>query len=371
MKITQNQKTARIFARTASVITLTMMVATVGLKQLTAPVSAQNDSDDKQQWWNPADWFDDTPNNWSTDFGQNRSWSSASNSVSNEAQPETGYYNNYWNYDPFWGYGYDWGYEPSDYGWHYQWNPAADTWDYEYGYYDQYYDHNPTNNWKNSSGSKSPNRFQSVSNQNRHSPSVIQGTVESYRRANLKGRQGEREQHELIRITLESGQSTVVDLGRTGLLHRLDMGAGDQIAIRGQQGLIGGHQVFFATDIHVNGRNYPVTRQFIRSSPTSNPSATISGQLASLSDANIGGQDQTFLRVRLESGEMALVDLGGNFNSQQEQDLMQRANRGDWISVQGKRQNVDGHNVIKANQFWVRGQRIGLQQQQPRQLEQQ
>lgn len=92
---------------------LALMAIALTAGGLDVKALAQNPPGDQQQWWNPGDWFDNTPNRWidpganeSYDYGHDDGYGNDSDELNNEDY--VGDYDFYdYGYDDDYGYNFD------------------------------------------------------------------------------------------------------------------------------------------------------------------------------------------------------------------------------------------------------------------------
>jgi hypothetical protein len=218
----------------------------------------------EEEWYDPTDWWDD-------DYGER--YIDREEMGNDDWDDDNAYYDNYYNdnennvlndnYNEY----YPNGYEP--------------------GYYDRYYTGDSSaNNARNRSNQNRAN--QNRANQNRADRSrnnqfrdnqyyddnaytrsyndrnrqrqgqrdmnrssnnaQLRGEIDGYSRVNLNG---QKDQHTLVRIRLDSGRSAIVNLGPNVELSRLNLSDGDRIAVQGQRGSINGNDVLMAKRVRV------------------------------------------------------------------------------------------------------------------------
>lgn len=106
----------------------------------------------------------------------------------------------------------------------------------------------------NQGQSTSGNNPDAQAQQNRDSAQqTIQGTVASVTKAAADA--SSKQQHTLINLRLENGQSTIVDLGPAASLEKIDLQAGEQVTVRGTQRNMNGRQVLVPDLMRVEGES--------------------------------------------------------------------------------------------------------------------
>jgi hypothetical protein len=233
-------------------------------------------------------------------------------------------------------------------------------------------------------------------------PTVMEGRIDSFRGANLSDNRGYRANHTLARLRLENGRTAIVDLGPTQNLQRLNFEPGDRIEVRGQFAQVGDRRVIVAQELKIDdtvtrirqaegrlgqsaSRGYSEDadgrygygaqdRQRFDQRPTQTRSAqarssqqrfgeqiTLNGRLDGFRHVNLRTQQNernqhSLVRVRLENGRSAIVDLGPKKDLD---DL--NLQTGKPISIQGRRGTIDGRSVVHANRIRFDGETHQIQ----------
>lgn len=172
----------------------------------------------------------------------------------------------------------------------------------------------------------------------------IQGTIDNIRRISLYTVEGELERHSFIRIRLEDGASRMVSLGTRAEPEDLELRKGQDIDVTGLTATVDGRQIVVADRIEVRDEN-----------------VTLVGKVADFREVSLSGtlDRNLIIRMDLSNGERSLVDLGPG-TKLDDLDL----EKGDWIQLEGVRQQIAGRPVIVANRIRVDAEQNGLQAQQ-------
>ncbi len=273
------------------------------------------------------------------------------------------------------------------YGPHYTWDPQAQQWKRDYGYYDSYFDVTPRD--ETGTGPASPNHFTRQQ--------VVTGTVESFHRVPFNQRQGEQGKHTLVRIRLEDGRSTLVDLGPRWDLQDLELKQGNHVRMTGEMGTIDGHWALLADQIQAHGQTWNVFRgqdsRQVRSASASNRESNNTGETQGQDrfatraqpslNGNTGNASQLpggehlhprtytyrgtvedfhrvqlagqpsqdlLIKIRLENGRSVIADLGPEVSMA---DLSLHPN--DHIVMRGEMDQMNGKSVLRAEHITIEG----------------
>lgn len=172
----------------------------------------------------------------------------------------------------------------------------------------------------------------------------IQGKIDDIRWMSLYPMDGEPERHSFIRIRLEDGSSRMVSLGTRAEPEDLELRKGQDIDVTGLTATVDGRQILIADRIEVRDEK-----------------VTLVGKVADFREVSLSGtRDRNLIiRMDLSNGERSLVDLGPGT---QLDDL--NLGKGDWIQLEGVRQQIAGRSVIVANRIRVDAERDEPQMQQ-------
>lgn len=203
----------------------------------------------------------------------------------------------------------------------------------------------------------------------------LNGTIEGLREMNLRRQSGATGPHTIAKIKLENGKSSVVSLGRSSQLKDLNLQAGDSIQAIGSKGMIDGETVFVAHSLKAKGRMIaanPAIRlkqsqdqQQAQSGQGSQAGAmtggsagsqtTLTGEVASASRTSLGqgGNQHTFVDLRLANGNNAILDLGPGASIDKI-----GLDDGDRITVRGRTHEVQGRPVIKVDLLKIDGEKV-------------
>jgi hypothetical protein len=184
-------------------------------------------------------------------------------------------------------------------------------------------------------------------------PVTIQGRIEGFREVGIKDDSGLWQDHTLVRIRLDSGTESVVDIGRRMDLVDIDLQQGQQIQINGHQGQLDNQQIVVADQIQSGQRTFNIARNDQRQE--------ISGRITDVSkiDLNKQGEDSLLVRLKMDDGSAVVVDLGKDTNLE-DLDLEKNSQ----VRVRGEREFIDGKSILVAEQISVDGESTQLPQQQ-------
>jgi hypothetical protein len=347
-----------------------------------APTQAQYDYDamewepgtgyHEEEWYDPGDWFDDDYYR-GVDY-EETGWG--------WMDGDAYYDDDYVYYDD--AYLYDDDYADWDY-----YTDEDDTADYDYwdsrrdddaprragrdrgadrSYYRYSYDDQARDRAQRDRADRQRDRMDRQGDRQRMRTTQLRGELEAWQRKNI---QGQRDAHTLVRMTTENGRSAIVNLGPNVDLGRLNLEEDDRVAVRGVRGSIDGRPVLMAQQIRVGDRTIRMNnwqpqqasqqrdrdRQDMRQTQ-------LRGELEAWQRKNLEGQRDahTLVRMRLENGRSAIVNLGPNVDLAR-LDLEQ----GDRITVQGVRGMINGRPVVMAQRVGVGDRNIRMNNWQPRQ----
>lgn len=207
---------------------------------------------------------------------------------------------------------------------------------------------------------------------------VIRGTIDSFRHIGVRSDAGSRDQHSLVRLRLEDGRRVVADLGPKRNLDRFSLSRGDRIQLRGERAIIDGRSVFLTRQIRLDGQTIQIQRQgewaqrgsqrqesrgqsATEQRRTSMDTYELSGRVDGFRTVKLRNHrgtssEHSLIRVRLENGQEAVVDLGTR-KSLEDLELQ----KGDRIRIQGHRGTIDGRTVLMANQIRVGEETFNIQ----------
>ena len=202
----------------------------------------------------------------------------------------------------------------------------------------------------------------------------LSGTVEGLRQMNLQRRSGATGPHTIAKIKLDNGKTTVVTLGRSSQLSDLNLMVGDRIQAIGRKGMIDGETVFVAHSLRAKGqtvaanpairlnrtemsdRHTSRTHTQNQAGGKANPAqATLQGEVASISRASMGqsNNQRTLVDIKLENGKSSTVDFGPAASLEKI-----GVEEGENITVRGRRDTVNGREVIVADLLKVDGEKV-------------
>ena len=200
---------------------------------------------------------------------------------------------------------------------------------------------------------------QSQSQRNAQTKS-LNGTIQGFHTLNLRDQRGQQSKQTLIKLKLQSGKTTVVNLGNLRNSN-LDLRKGEQIRVQARLGSIDDQNVLVATRLQADNRTYQVRSDRrssggqISSTQSSQKQVSIRGQLEGYSRVQLKGQQDPHMvvRLRMQDGERAFVNLGPNTSLG---DLS--LNRGDKVVIKGNRGTIDGRSVLMARSIQIDGEMI-------------
>lgn len=218
----------------------------------------------------------------------------------------------------------------------------------------------------------------------------VNGSLQSYREINL---QGQPEPHTIVKIRTSDGRIALVDLGPRVDLREMNLEQGDTVVAEGRRGTINNEPVLIATSIRAEGqsrelrtsavgdelwlqgtrdrddqaaprRERNMTSRQYRTTQEGQMTAAagptrLHGDLQSFGRVQLQGQQaaHTIVELRLDDGQRALVNLGPKVDVQ-DLDL----ERGDTITVEGRRGRINRQPVLMATSIEVNGERTQIQQ---------
>lgn len=316
----------------------------------------------REEWYDPSDWFNDDGD---IDYE----------------------YDSYSYYDGYWD-GYTW-YDTYDYDdvydTNYVWDADANEWvastdyDWELGYNDEYYDDDTysasyefDDDQQNQDQSQAQ-QGQSQQSQQGKSQHTMGGTIKGFRKLDLTHDAGFQETHALAKLSLDNGETAVVDLGLASLL-TADLSQGDKVKLRGWTGSIGGQRVFLVDELQSGGETVRIDRAFqMKGAQASKQQGSksqqrgaqwqgmqrdrlvLEGEIADAKTVRLKGEDkpQTLAKISLKNGQGATVSLGSETS-------LEKLNleKGDRIRVEGTRKQIEGRNVLMAETISVEGQQV-------------
>lgn len=321
----------------------------------------------EEEWYDPSDWFNDD--------GQ----------VDYE-------YDGFDYYDGAWD-GYTW-YDDYDYVYdfdtdpEYVWDADTNSWELQdetgYEYSAKYEFDDSGSNQSNQQQSSQNQSMQSGQNQ---SGQTLKGKIEAFRKIDVTSSAGFQETHALAKVSLENGQTAVVDLGMAALLTS-DLSSGDDVTFHGSTGKIDGKNVFVASKLTANGETAYIDRTLPAKSSSSSGSnenqmssssnnqsqqrqmsanssrqnqrnqqeqLVLEGKIAEKEVVELEGSSdpQTVVKIELQNGKSASVNLGPE-TSLSDLDLQ----KGDQISVRGHTEQISGKNIVVAQSIRVEGEKV-------------
>ncbi|MDX1951824.1 MAG: hypothetical protein SFY81_06545 [Verrucomicrobiota bacterium] len=321
-----------------------------------AILSMRADPLNEDEAYDPTDWFDG--NNYEYDDSLNL----------DVFGPDDGYYNyglgdanrwydNEWN-DPESDFDTN---DPTymsdptvrDYGWHYQWNPASNRWESDYGWHSSRYDYIPEQDDTRKNGQRSSSATVNATGQN-SGKKTVRGVVKEVQTLTLRDRAGADRRHSVAKVTLRDGKSLLVDFGEKQKNLRFQVDPGEEIQISGNVGRISGRRVLFANSAKIGDQNFTIQRQNRNQSGNQNQSriANISGTVQDIAPIylnNEAGQSKRLVKLSLQNGNVHIVDLG----SAKPADI--GLAEGERITLRGQRDKISGRDIIRANRVTVDG----------------
>jgi hypothetical protein len=161
-----------------------------------------------------------------------------------------------------------------------------------------------------------------------------------------------------VRLEFLDGRTAIVNLGPKFFETRRRLSVGDLVQITGTPGKIENRTVLFAREVRLQKAELsdPFAQNSSQQNRTSERSRTTKVQLRGVVEDSHraflypDGQAQPLLRVRLENGWSALVDLGPN-TSVADLELKENAS----IVVYGTPDFWDGQQIIRADMVAVNG----------------
>lgn len=237
--------------------------------------------------------------------------------------------------------------------------------------------------------------FQPPAQQSMSASRKVTGELQSYRELGL---QGQPEPHTVVKVRTSSGRTALVDLGPRVDLRQMGLQQGDTVVAEGRRGTINNQPVLIATSIRAEGESQrlqtftaddqlwlqqsdrPQSRQMQQRQQRHDPMmqqgqmtstaapTRLQGELQSFGEVQLRGQQDphTIVELRLQDGQRALVNLGPRVDPQ-DLDLQ----RGDRVTVEGRRGKINQQPVLMATSIEVNGQRTRIQQAQATGMQQQ
>lgn len=192
---------------------------------------------------------------------------------------------------------------------------------------------------------------------------TLNGKLQSFSTVNLKG---QRDEHTIVRVKLQDGETRLVNMGPKNQFRRLDVQRGDEITVQGRCGQIGDRSVLMATRIKAGGETAQVRAGSYGSerSRTGQQGRSSQGRMSLVGEiddwkkmklGNGDRRDHLFVRIELDDGRKEIVNFGPN-TELRELDL----DSGSRISVRGMREKVNGRDVLFARDVRVERQRVPL-----------
>jgi len=175
---------------------------------------------------------------------------------------------------------------------------------------------------------------------------IIEGQVQGFREVSLRRGQGVPQDHTWVRLRLESGYESIVDLGPEKDLADLDMERGDTIRVTGRHASIGGQNVLIADRIRVGGESINIDRKKSKQE--------VSGKVRDYSEVNIQDsefEDYLVVRLRMEDGNEVTTALGKDA-SLEDFDIEQNVQ----VKIEGERKVVDGRPILIARKVTIEGE---------------
>lgn len=210
---------------------------------------------------------------------------------------------------------------------------------------------------------------QSDTRQNEQQQRTLRGTVDSVRTAQWRSSSGEQDQRCIVRLRLEDGRTTFVDVGSKSKLQNLSLSTGDQVQLSGRYANIRGREVFMANTVRVNGEAFTIQRSGQESAGSQvaqgsqarqGHTQTVQGQIDGFRHIYLRpqqGQRQqhSLVKLRLQDGRTLIVNLGPKRDLD---DLSLQ--KGDRITLRGQRGMIDGRSVFFADQIRHGGETIQI-----------
>lgn len=273
----------------------------------------------EDEWYDPGDWFD------------------GNNIEKDGSDPLIGESSDTYEYDPF-------DYDPYDYG--------IDAYDYSYTpvVYDYYWDP-VVLKWKPESKN---NQATSSQAGNRNQPeggkkemATFNGTVDGFRKVQLKNKKGESGDFTFVRISLENGEKRVITLGSKLKIPDIGLNKGDRISVSGQNARMDNQKILVANRITVGDKTFQIQRQ---NRPDAGQQVTVNGTVKKFAKTSLDGskEQNLLIRVTLKDGTSNVVDFGKGTTLR---DL--NVQEGSNVRIQGKKSRVDGKMLIVAQKFSV------------------
>jgi hypothetical protein len=244
--------------------------------------------------------------------------------------------------------------DPPFYGWHLEGDPSGAP--YDYGWYDK-----PQSNI-NSEARRTKQAAEADFGDDgfslrRGELKVIRGKITDLRSINLRDENRATARHHLLRLEFQDGTNTIVNLGPGFLDARRRLSVGDRVRIAGTVGKIQNRNVLFARDVamekaELSKPDSSANTQRTQRQSTRASKVQLRGFVEDFHRAFLypGGQAKPLLRVRLENGRAAMVDLGRE-TAVADLDLEEDAS----VVVYGTPAISEGRRIIKAEMISVNG----------------
>jgi hypothetical protein len=211
--------------------------------------------------------------------------------------------------------------------------------------------------WRGSRRTESPQQQQAKRDAQGSGSVNIEGTVQAFREVNLRRGQSAPQQHSWIKVDLESGYTTTIDLGPEKELSDLDLQRGDQIKVWGRHGTIAGENVLIANRIRVGNQTINIDRKKSRQE--------VSGKIRDYSEVNLDDserQDHLLVRFQMEDGRRIIADLGKDASLE---DL--EIERDARVKISGEQTISGGQQILVANRITVDGETTQVRQREDQQ----
>lgn len=249
--------------------------------------------------------------------------------------------------------------KPPFYGWHLERTPSGMQ--YDYGWYDQprVDSRSAARTSRQAEGQLSDRLGTSrrASSRPERELKTITGKITDLRSIDLRDEKRATARHHLLRLEFQDGRTAIVNLGPNFFDARRRLSIGDFVRIAGTTGKIENRNVLFARDVAVEKAELSETdssanRQQTRSKPNRVSKVQLRGFVEDSHRAFLypGGKAKPLLRVRLENGRTAMVDLGPE-TSVADLGLKEDAS----IVVYGTPAVSGGRHIIKADMISVNG----------------
>ena len=177
----------------------------------------------------------------------------------------------------------------------------------------------------------------------------LDGRIEGFREVGIRDDSGLWQDHTLVRIRLENGSESVVDIGRRMDLENIDLEQGQQIQVRGHEGQVDNKKVVIADQIQSGEQSFNIARDDQR--------REVFGKITDVSRIDLAQarQDSLLVRLEMEDGSAVVVDFGKDTTLE---DLNLQSNS--QVRVRGEREFIDGKSILVAKQISVDGESTQL-----------